>query len=120
MLQDRNNFDYLSSNYDPGNATVSNVLAEENVWGFGQVFAVSLLLLPLLSFSEAVYGGSPFPYPSVLFLYDGLTQKLLQTTSFHKTINRKQYLLPRRLYQYPAIPRTTLLDDATNIPGFAE
>ena len=33
-------------------------LSEDNTWGFGQVFPIVLLLLPLVSFSEAVYGTS--------------------------------------------------------------
>lgn len=31
-------------------------LAEDNTWGFGQVFPLFLLILPLVSFFEAVYG----------------------------------------------------------------
>lgn len=31
-------------------------LSEDNTWGFGQVFPLLLLILPLVSFFEVVYG----------------------------------------------------------------
>lgn len=34
--------------------------SEDSTWAFGQVIAVILLLLPFISFSEAVYGQSYF------------------------------------------------------------
>lgn len=34
----------------------SEVTEQENVWGFGQVVALCLLILPLLAFLENVYG----------------------------------------------------------------
>ena len=37
-------------------ASIQEILREQDAWGFGQVVAVFLLLLPFLSFSEAVYG----------------------------------------------------------------
>ena len=32
------------------------VTEQENVWGFGQVVALCLLILPLLAFLEIIYG----------------------------------------------------------------
>ena len=33
-------------------------LSEDNTWGFGQVVPLLLLILPLVSFFEAIYGKS--------------------------------------------------------------
>ena len=35
---------------------VVEVTEQENVWGFGQVVALCLLILPLLAFLEIIYG----------------------------------------------------------------
>ena len=35
-----------------------SVLPIGNAWGFGQVIAIILLLLPFISFFEVVYGGT--------------------------------------------------------------
>ena len=32
------------------------VLEQQNAWGFGQVVALCLLILPLFAFSEIIYG----------------------------------------------------------------
>ena len=37
----------------------AEVLPADNNWGFGQVIATILLLLPFISFFEVVYGGNP-------------------------------------------------------------
>ena len=37
--------------------TQTVALPTGNAWGFGQVIAIILLLLPFISFSEVVYGG---------------------------------------------------------------
>ena len=37
-------------------------LSEDNTWGFGQVFPLLLLILPLVSFFEAVYGKTTTYY----------------------------------------------------------
>lgn len=37
-------------------ADIGSIISQENAWGFGQVIAMLLLGLPLLSFSEVVYG----------------------------------------------------------------
>ena len=48
IIMDRNqDFDY----HDP----ISPV-SEDDVWGFGQVVAVALLLVPLFCFFESIYG----------------------------------------------------------------
>ena len=40
---------------------VESDASEENTWGFGQVFPVVLLALPLLSIAESYYGrATPF------------------------------------------------------------
>lgn len=44
---------YQSTNPD---ANLDSIVSQENAWGFGQVIAVLLLGLPLLSFFEVVYG----------------------------------------------------------------
>lgn len=49
---------------DPGHKDFLNgssiaeqmTLSEDNTWGFGQVFPLLLLILPLVSFFEVVYG----------------------------------------------------------------
>ena len=43
MLQDR-----LEASFE--------VTEQENIWGFGQVVALCLLILPLLAFFETIYG----------------------------------------------------------------
>ena len=63
VFRDRN---HTANFYDwwingSGDATPGGALVGVNVWGFGQVFAVTLLLLPFLSFSEIVYGCLPLP-----------------------------------------------------------
>lgn len=41
--------------YDMGEG-MREVIQQENVWGFGQVVAVILLVLPFISYLETVYG----------------------------------------------------------------
>ena len=47
---------YGSSELSGSDADISIIISQENAWGFGQVIAMLLLGLPLLSFSEVVYG----------------------------------------------------------------
>ena len=35
----------------------SEILEQENAWGFSQVVALCLLILPLLAFAEIIYGN---------------------------------------------------------------
>jgi hypothetical protein len=39
-----------------------DVIAQENVWGFGQVIALLLLALPFVGFYEAVFGKNEHLY----------------------------------------------------------
>ena len=61
------NFDFQAS--DPGpildpspksdpnlSQDVKSAVLEDDVWGYGQVVTVALLLVPLFSFSESIYG----------------------------------------------------------------
>ena len=68
IIMDRNvNFDFQGS--DPGpisdpipkldpdlSRDVKSAVLEDDVWGYGQVVTVALLLVPLFSFSESIYG----------------------------------------------------------------
>ena len=61
IVMDRNvNFDgHHGQRPDPGSISgqdVSSAVSEDDVWGFGQVVAVALLLAPLFSFFETIYG----------------------------------------------------------------
>ena len=58
IIMDRDKNFYVQ-NPDPGSASsqdVKSAVLEDDVWGFGQVVAVVLLLAPLLSFVETIYG----------------------------------------------------------------
>ena len=51
--------DFSNQNPDPGSKPgkdITNAISEDDVWGFGQVVAVVLLLAPLFSFFETIYG----------------------------------------------------------------
>ena len=39
-----------------GHANLDAALVEQNVWGYGQVITVALLVLPFISFFEVIYG----------------------------------------------------------------
>ena len=61
IIADRNvNFDVTyEQRPDPGSISgqdVRNAVLEDDIWGFGQVVAVALLLAPLFSFYEIIYG----------------------------------------------------------------
>lgn len=50
ILVNRNiKYSYLEASY-------ASSYHEENDWGFGQVLVVSMLIIPILSFSELCYG----------------------------------------------------------------
>ena len=42
-----------------------SVLSPGNSWGFGQIIAIILLLLPFISFFEVVYGKDPLAEDSI-------------------------------------------------------
>ena len=58
IIMDRDiSFDHQAP--DPGSSSsqdLKNAVLEDNTWGFGQVVTVALLLAPLFSFFETVYG----------------------------------------------------------------
>ena len=58
IIMDRNvHFDY--DNSDPvslSSQDLKNAVLKDDIWGFGQVVAVALLLAPLFSFFETIYG----------------------------------------------------------------
>ena len=52
IWRDRGHKDFLE-----GFTTAEQItLSEDNTWGFGQVVPLLLLILPLVSFFEAIYG----------------------------------------------------------------
>ena len=59
ILSDRNHaLRYAEGNPSApfGHANLDAALAEQNVWGYGQVITVALLILPFISFFEVIYG----------------------------------------------------------------
>ena len=58
IITDRG-INFAIQNSDPSTGTgqdISDAISEDNIWGFGQVVAVALVVLPLFSFFEAIYG----------------------------------------------------------------
>ena len=65
LIMDRNvNLDFQRSDpgpiFDPSSANdsqdVTSAVIEDDLWGYGQVVTVALLLAPLFSFLESIYG----------------------------------------------------------------
>ena len=52
MWNDRSNYNIIVGL----SSTEQMILSEDNIWGFGQILPLVLLILPLVSFFEIVYG----------------------------------------------------------------
>ncbi len=52
VWRDRGHHNYMSD-FD---SREKHALSEDDTWGFGQIFPLVLLILPLVSFFEVVYG----------------------------------------------------------------
>ncbi len=99
------NFDYHT--YDPGavfDGDVSNAVWEDDVWGFGQVVAVALLLAPLFFFFESIYGKCEgFSNATFVWTIWNYTKRLSPTESVIMD-RKKSGQLPTSASTHPTSP----------------